>query len=179
VNSVEAAPVDATVTLGTLANGNLNFVLNNFCLGDIKVGNISLENLELDSNGQFTYNGVTRIGAGDENIATFDEWLGPQLGNVPLDITGTVTNTDVNVTITIDMRDTELNQMIYVVFTAQRSGLKGDVNGDGSVTIADVTTLVNIVLGKAATNAASDVNGDGSVTIADVTYLVNTVLGKN
>lgn len=180
VNSAEADPVDATVTLGTLANGNLNFVLNNFCLSDIKVGDIALENLEFDSDGQFTYNGVTRIGAGDDNIASFGEWLGPQLGNVPLDLTGTITSTDVTVTITIDMRDTELNQMIYVVFTAKRStGLKGDVNGDGTVTIADVTMLVNIVLGKAAVNAASDVNGDGSVTIADVTYLVNVVLGKN
>ncbi|MBQ9560264.1 MAG: dockerin type I repeat-containing protein [Bacteroidaceae bacterium] len=56
---------------------------------------------------------------------------------------------------------------------------KGDVNGDGNVTIADVTALVNIILGKGTENAASDVNGDGSVTIADVTALVNLILGKS
>ncbi|MBR1788889.1 MAG: M6 family metalloprotease domain-containing protein [Bacteroidaceae bacterium] len=61
----------------------------------------------------------------------------------------------------------------------------GDVNKDGSVSIADVTALVNIVLGKIeATDdrydfTAADVNKDGSVTIADVTALVNVVLGKN
>ena len=56
--------------------------------------------------------------------------------------------------------------------------VRGDVNGDGSVSIADVTTLVNIVLGKGGDSVASDVNGDGSVSIADVTTLVNIVLGK-
>ena len=53
------------------------------------------------------------------------------------------------------------------------------MNGEGSVTIADVTTLVNIVLGKGNDiHGSADVNGDGSVTIADVTALVNIVLEK-
>lgn len=62
--------------------------------------------------------------------------------------------------------------------------LLGDVNNDGEITIADVTALVNIVLGKDDTepyqydHEAADVNGDGSITIADVTALVNTILGK-
>ncbi|MCR5131102.1 MAG: dockerin type I repeat-containing protein [Prevotella sp.] len=62
--------------------------------------------------------------------------------------------------------------------------LIGDVNGDGSVTIADVTALVNIILGKdnvqpyAYDHNAADVNGDESITIADVTALVNNILGK-
>lgn len=62
--------------------------------------------------------------------------------------------------------------------------LIGDVNRDGSVTIADVTALVNIILGKDNGDApiydhtAADVNKDNSVTIADVTALVNILLGK-
>ena len=57
--------------------------------------------------------------------------------------------------------------------------LPGDVNLDGSVTIADVTALVNIILGSSTdTSGVADVNGDGSVTIADVTALVNIILGK-
>lgn len=58
----------------------------------------------------------------------------------------------------------------------------GDVNKDGFVTIADVTALVNIILGKdtAGTynHTAADVNGDSQITIADVTALVNIILGK-
>lgn len=60
--------------------------------------------------------------------------------------------------------------------------LLGDVNKDGSITIADVTALVNIILGKDTEgqydHKAADVNTDGSVTIADVTALVNIILGK-
>ena len=56
---------------------------------------------------------------------------------------------------------------------------KGDVNMDGSVTIADVTALVNIILGKGGDDDMADVNGDEGITIADVTALVNIILGKN
>ena len=62
--------------------------------------------------------------------------------------------------------------------------LKGDVNKDKRITIADVTALVNIILGKDDTppyvydHDAADVNVDKKVTIADVTALVNIILGK-
>lgn len=63
--------------------------------------------------------------------------------------------------------------------------LKGDVNNDNQVSIADVTALVNIILGKATpeTNPeynfeAANVNEDDTVSIADVTALVNIILGK-
>ena len=54
----------------------------------------------------------------------------------------------------------------------------GDVNGDGSVTIADVTSLIDILLNGGTAPAGADVNGDGSVTIADVTALIDMLLGS-
>lgn len=60
----------------------------------------------------------------------------------------------------------------------------GDINRDGHVSIADVTALVNIILGKDDTEPyqydhdAADVNTDGGISIADVTALVNIILGK-
>ena len=77
------------------------------------------------------------------------------------------------------------NNVVPVRLMGKYKFLRGDVNRDGSVTIADVTALVNIVLGKDSAepyqydHAAADVNADGSVTIADVTALVNLVLGKS
>ena len=78
--------------------------------------------------------------------------------------------------------------VVNLTATAQ---LLGDVNRDGTLTIADVTALVNIILGKDNTDnadgtdengrynyAAADVNLDGSLTIADVTALVNIILGS-
>ena len=52
----------------------------------------------------------------------------------------------------------------------------GDVNNDGSVTIADVTMLISKVLKNADYVEAGDMNGDGELTIADVTILISYVL---
>ena len=53
----------------------------------------------------------------------------------------------------------------------------GDVNNDGEVTIADVTSLVNIVLSEEASdNVMTDVNEDNEVSVADITSLVSLVL---
>jgi hypothetical protein len=58
-------------------------------------------------------------------------------------------------------------------------GPTGDVNGDGTVNISDVTLLVNIILGNATDPYGNaDVNGDGTVNISDVTLLVNIILGN-
>ncbi len=58
--------------------------------------------------------------------------------------------------------------------------IPGDVNDDGQVSIADVTALVNIILGRKPyyDSKIADVNGDGMVSIADVTALVNIILGR-
>ena len=72
------------------------------------------------------------------------------------------------------------------IYTAIRLSKVGDINRDGSITIADVTALVNVILGKVkypddAENydfGATDVNCDGDTTILDVTLLVNIILGK-
>ena len=59
--------------------------------------------------------------------------------------------------------------------------LKGDVNGDGDVDIADAVCIVNHVVGKPTpmfVAAAADVNGDGDIDIADAVRIVNLVVGK-
>ncbi len=68
----------------------------------------------------------------------------------------------------------------FTVKQYEASFIQGDVNDDDKVTIADVTALVNVILGKATAPASgvADVNGDHKVTIADVTALVNIILGK-
>ena len=53
---------------------------------------------------------------------------------------------------------------------------RGDVNGDGAVSIADVTALIDMLI-YGDTRAAADVNGDNRVSIADVTYLIDMLLG--
>ncbi len=57
----------------------------------------------------------------------------------------------------------------------------GDVTGDGQVDIADVNAVINVMLGRAASQqeqAASDITGNGQVDIADVNAVINIMLGK-
>ena len=80
-------------------------------------------------------------------------------------------------TITVKGEDISENEDNFHTYTIQFAK-PGDVNGDKQVTIADVTALVNIILGKGESSKVADINGDGNVTIADVTALVNIILGK-
>ena len=55
----------------------------------------------------------------------------------------------------------------------------GDVNGDGSVTAADVTEIYNYLLNGDQTYVdTGDVNGDGSITSADITAIYSILLGQ-
>ena len=54
--------------------------------------------------------------------------------------------------------------------------LVGDVNGDGLVNIADVTSLIDLLLANGEWSAKVDVNGDGNISIADVTTLIDLLI---
>jgi hypothetical protein len=60
-------------------------------------------------------------------------------------------------------------------------GDKGDVNGDGSITMADANAVVNYFLATDKPEnfdvESADVNGDGSITMADANQIVNMFLG--
>ena len=61
---------------------------------------------------------------------------------------------------------------------AQATAVRGDVNGDGSVTTVDVTCLYNYLLnGDETFSATSDINGDGAITAADITMIYNILIG--
>ena len=57
-------------------------------------------------------------------------------------------------------------------------GIYGDVNGDGEVNIADVNTVIDVILSDGA-NSAADVNSDGEINIADANAIIRIILGDN
>lgn len=66
----------------------------------------------------------------------------------------------------------------YVVNIVKKAPAKGDLNQDGTVDVADVTLLVNKVLGNTVLDdSLCDFNQDGIVDVADVTALINIVIG--
>ena len=58
----------------------------------------------------------------------------------------------------------------------------GDIDGDGRVSVADVTTLIDVLLSGTYDNvpaAQADVDGDGAVSITDVTTLIDMLLNNS
>ena len=71
-----------------------------------------------------------------------------------------------------------LTAMLVCGFSTMAQGMPGDLTGDGSVDIADVNAVINMMLGKTAQTVAGDVTGDNNVDIADVNAVINIMLGK-
>lgn len=72
----------------------------------------------------------------------------------------------------------EADQWMYFFFAIDV--ILGDVNGDGAVSIADVTALIDYLLdGGDINEAGADVTQDGGISIADVTALIDMLLGSN
>lgn len=55
--------------------------------------------------------------------------------------------------------------------------LKGDINGDGVLDVADASALIDMVLNSGTCTEVADVNGDGALDVADVSALITLILG--
>jgi len=91
----------------------------------------------------------------------------------------TVTNDEGTTTIALS----EVQDMYFSNEAGSEPSYKvGDVNRDGSVSIADVTALIDYLLGGDADGidtTAANVNGDDGISIADVTALIDLLLSGN
>jgi sugar lactone lactonase YvrE len=125
--------------------------------------------------------GITRLLGTAPKTATAWEWA---LIRRPSGSTAALSSTSVgNPTFTPDVaglfvfRLTASNSAGARISTISLSAgisTPGDVNGDGSVSVADIFYLIsNLFAGGPAPIGSADVNGDGSVTVADIFYFIN------
>ena len=59
--------------------------------------------------------------------------------------------------------------------------LPGDIDGDGKLTVSDVTDIIDKILDGTATIEnfpAADLNGDGKINVSDITDLVDQILSS-
>lgn len=134
-------------------NGVYDLSLNNFCLSaegaTMPVGNIAVSGVEgVDEYGYTTikFNAPIIITPGNDGIHAEDEWIGPMLGDVPLDLTARFTNTALDADIDIELA--LLSQTIGVSLFGVSPAIKGDVNEDGEVGISDVNAVLDIILSE-------------------------------
>ena len=66
---------------------------------------------------------------------------------------------------------------ITIYGRANEPALKGDVNGDGEINIADVNAVIDIIL-NGTVGFDGDTNGDGEVNIADVNTIIDIILNS-
>ena len=60
------------------------------------------------------------------------------------------------------------------------SVLRGDVDRDGEVNIADINAVINAILGTDVDQdllERADVNGDGEVNVSDINFVIGIILG--
>ncbi len=89
-----------------------------------------------------------------------------------------VTVTNVDGTNTIALAEV---QDMYFSNEAEASYLRGDVDCNGTIDIADVTALIDYILSKDPTGIslqAGDCDLDGEISISDVTSLTDYILSK-
>ena len=143
INGNSSTPQQTKINVDEKTDGTYTLSLNNFMLVDtestIPVGNIVIHNIaadEADGVKNFAVNQKINIVKGDVE-APF--WMGPQLGEVPVDMTGKMTEYKLYCDINIDMSAT-LNQVINVKFGSEDlSGIEDIAGEQGTKAIFDLT----------------------------------------
>ena len=95
-----------------------------------------------------------------------------------------------NATLYVPMRSLELyrNALVWCNFqhiegidTGEDEGPIGDVNGDGNVTIGDVSALIDYLMDNSyeICMPRADANGDTIISIGDVSAIIDILMGNN
>ena len=85
------------------------------------------------------------------------------------DVTGILTTSLIDDTLTYVISLTaSVNQV-------ERQAVYGDVNGDGTVDVADISSIISVMAGSAGSGfpTSADVNGDGTVDVADISSVIS------
>ena len=164
---------NATPGKGSYSNGVADSVyvddLEFVYLADIK--SVSFKGATLDLTN-------TDIDIADDDVISANDFVVEKIGE-DAKVTTLVEANAKGYQAVISVVSGDLNTQKTLVFNFNKPvWADGDVNHDGVVDLADVTLLINKVLGADATQLYNpDVNADGNVDVADVTTLVSLILG--
>lgn len=153
---------------------------NNITMGARAEG-MSVSIRQIDTNtlrvfGYFVSGGS--IAAGDGKILTL--LLKPVNDDVPVgDYNVSIKNIKLGTSgLSNKYAGTDITSSFHV---AEASYVLGDANNDGSVTIGDIVSVVNIIAGNTGNYnlKAADANKDGNVSVGDIVTIVNIMSGNN
>lgn len=141
INDESTPPMPAQIFVEELGDGTCNLSLKNFALvageESLPVGNINLDGITLTDEGDyrsFATKQTITIQPGDDESIPADSWLGPMLGEVPIDMQGRITGDKLYCTIDIDMQAT-LGQTIAVTFGSLETAIHSATVGASAVRV--------------------------------------------
>ena len=139
-------------------NKNVNEILKNV---DVKINNDYMSGITKGTTAS-NLNDIIKKEEPDVKITIVDK------GNK--DVSGTLKTGDVIII------ESKVDKKTYTI------SIKGDVSGDGKITIYDLLLTQKHILNKqslnGAYNYAADVNNDGKITIYDLLLIQKYILGK-
>ncbi len=94
VSVAHDAPVAAPIEVTFNNDNTIDFSLKNFSLdlggAYANVGNVTVPGLSINNAGEFSFDGNIQITAGDKEGVAPEEWIGPTLGDIPVEMNGTI-----------------------------------------------------------------------------------------
>ena len=142
INGIVTEPQETTIVVKQNADGTYTLSLNEFTLVQeediMPIGNIVVNNITVTER-----NGIKSFET-DQNIlieaANEDYWMGPELGAIPVSLTGKMDAANLYCSIDIDMSET-IGQTINVVFgeEAKVTSIENIVAENGAKVIYDIT----------------------------------------
>ena len=109
----------------------------------------------------------------------------PSIDGTTLTVSATMPDTEsVGVfNVTADDGETTFTQRFGVAITGGGKAIRGDVNRDGTVDVADIAAVIDVMAAATTTPGTSaagsaDVNGDGTVDVADIATIITIMAGE-
>lgn len=149
VDGISTDSIPAAITVVNNGDGTCDFSLKNFVMvldeDSMAIGNIDLKKVQMEEK-----DGVTlittdqsiEIQPGDDPKFEEDEWFGPNLGEVPIKLSGKLTASALYVNIDIDMKSI-LGQIINVV-VGQANNVVSSINTTKVALTTQSTTIYTL-----------------------------------
>lgn len=178
-----AIAIDSYVSKNVTIKGNGTLTTSSSWIDIfLVVAHLNIQNITLN-----TVKGIANNGEGNGVALSFDNVQATIRGEVSR-IGDGITFKDCAITYPEDayIENTGYGYCIYCgnhnspdqIIISRKGGIKGDVNGDGEVNIADVNAVIDTILGDDSNTELQDVNGDGEINIADINAIIAAILGE-
>lgn len=125
---------------------------------------------------------VTNYSIETAGVPNLDDFTATVVGASAVMTKSMEQNADGTYRIAISVVSADLqNAACYIITaTAVEQTKLGDVNKDGELDVADVSLLINMVLGNFEPDkSVADMNSDGEIDVADVSLLISIILGNH